>query len=86
MSNIDLAIYKIQIGTIWTNKSTNDFNQSIPSIIIGLLFENPVNLSNLHQSWFMNKTQKSSSNLNVAIEIYYAAIRRNFSYVNRKIE
>ena len=60
----------------------NDFNQSIPSTIITLLFENPVNLSNLHQSWFMNKTQKSSSNLNVATEIYIAHIRRNFSYVN----
>lgn len=64
----------------------NDFNQSIPSRIIALLFENPVNLSNLHQLWFMNKTQKASSYLDVATEIYYAFIQRNFSYVNWKIE
>jgi len=32
----------------------------------------------------MNKTRKSSSNLNVATEIYFASIQTNFSYVNQK--
>jgi len=84
--NIDVIVYKNIKGAIWANKSANDFNRSIPSSIITSLFENPVNLSNLHQSWFMNKTRKSSSNLNVATEIYYAAVQRNFSYVSWKSE
>ncbi len=65
---------------IRANKTTNDFNQSIPAEIITILFSNSVHLSNLHQSWFMNKTRASISNLNVAIEIYLASIRTNFSY------
>jgi hypothetical protein len=69
-------------GSILVNKTTDDFNQSIPTRIITILFTNPVNLSNLHQSWLINKTRKSSSNLMVAIEIYFASIQPNFTYVN----
>ena len=66
-------------------KATNDFNQSIPTTIItSYLFTNPVNLSNLHQSWFMNKTKNTLSNLDIAAEIYSASIQSNFSYVNQK--
>ncbi|UJR15712.1 hypothetical protein I4U23_002647 [Adineta vaga] len=67
-------------GTVWTNKSMNDFNQTIPNKIITNLFENSVNLSNLHQAWFINKTEKHTSNFNVAIEIYSALLWSNFTY------
>lgn len=67
-------------GSIWANKTTNDFNRSIPTEIINILFSNPVHLSNLHQSWLMNKTQRVISNLNIAIEIYLASRQTNFSY------
>ncbi|CAF4378814.1 unnamed protein product, partial [Adineta steineri] len=66
--------------TILANKSTNDFNQSIPTAIINTLFQNPVGLSNLHQSWFMNHTKRSESNLNILIQISYSRLQKNFSY------
>ena len=77
MSNIDLIIE----GTIRANKTLNDFNQTIPAAIIKNLFDNAVNLSNLHQAWFMNKTVKYTSNINVAIEIYLASVRPKNFYV-----
>ncbi|CAF1162270.1 unnamed protein product [Adineta steineri] len=67
-------------GTILANKSTNDFNQSIPTTIINTLFQNPVGLSNLHQSWFMNHTKRSESNLNIIIQISYSRSQKNFSF------
>ncbi len=68
-------------GNILANETTADFNQSIPSSIIDSLFSNPVNLSNLHQPWFINRTN-SLSNINVAAEIYLSSIETNFSYVS----
>jgi hypothetical protein len=73
----------IFVGTILANETTIDFNQTIPSIIITNLFFNPVNLSNLHQSWFINRTN-SLSNINVATEIYLSSIQSSFSYVNMR--
>lgn len=70
-------------GTILANKTSNDFNQS--AALIAALFANPVNLSNLHQSWFMKKNQTSQSNGNVAVEIYVAFLRPNSSYVSAKL-
>ncbi len=59
----------------------SDFNQSIPIITMNILFPSFVNLSNLHQSWFMNRTN-SLSNIEVAAEIYIASIQSNYSYVS----
>ena len=67
-------------GLIWANKTVDDFNQTVPTEVIDVLFSNPVNLTNLHQLWFMNRRRTSVSNINVAIEIYLASIRTNFSY------
>ncbi|CAF1095920.1 unnamed protein product [Adineta ricciae] len=67
-------------GTVRANKTLNNFNQTIPTAIIKNLFENAVNLSNLHQRWFMNKTAKYTSDINVAIEIYLASVRPNNFY------
>ena len=67
-------------GTILANKTSKDFNQS--AALIAALFANPVNLSNLHQSWFMKKNQTSQSNTNVALEIYVAFLQPNSSYVS----
>ena len=78
LPNIDSIIK----GTVRANKTSGDFNQTIPAAILQDLFENPVNLSNLHQTWFMNKTQKYTSNIDVAIEIYLASVRPNNSYVD----
>jgi hypothetical protein len=75
-------IYSIY-GNISVNTTTISFNQSIPLATITLLFTNPVNLSNLHQPWFMNKTN-SLSNILVAAEIYLVSIQANSSYVNRE--
>ncbi|CAF4091856.1 unnamed protein product, partial [Adineta steineri] len=69
-------------GTILTNKTSNDFNQSIPQTTINILFSNPINLTNLHQPWLMNRTD-SLSNVNVALEIYFASLQTNYSYVYR---
>ena len=83
--NIDVLLFYVKTnytGSVWVNKSKNDFNQTIPTTIINLLFDNPTNLSNLHQSWFMDKTENSTSNFDVAVEIYLASMQRNFSYVN----
>jgi hypothetical protein len=63
------------------NKTTSDFNQSIPSTTIDILFTNPVNLSNLHQSWLINRTN-SLSNIQVAAEIYISSIVPGYSYVS----
>lgn len=71
-------------GTISTNKTTSDFNQTIPANTLAILFAQPVNLSNLHQPWFINRTD-SLSNIDVAAEIYLSMIRSNFSYVNHRV-
>jgi hypothetical protein len=76
-----LLIFLFLKGTILTNITTSDFNQSIPLITINILFSSFVNLSNLHQSWFMNRTN-SLSNIEVAAEIYIASIQSNYSYVS----
>lgn len=68
-------------GTISANKTSRDFNQSIPDSILTILFATPVTLSNLHQPWFINRTN-SPSNLDIATEIYLSSIRPNSSYVN----
>jgi hypothetical protein len=67
-------------GLIWANKTADDFDQSIPTEIINILFFNPVHLTNLHQLWFMNQRRQSASNTDVAIQIYFASRRTNFSY------
>ena len=76
-----MSVTKKKIGTIRANKTTNDFNQSIPIEIITILFANPVNLSNLHQSWLMKRTRRSVSNIQVATEIILVSNRANFSRV-----
>jgi hypothetical protein len=63
------------------NKTTSDFNQSIPIATINILFSNPINLSNLHQPWLMNRTN-SLTNLNVASEIFLASLQTNYTYVS----
>ncbi|CAF0829832.1 unnamed protein product [Rotaria sordida] len=75
-----ISLTNVWNGSICANESMNDFNQTIPTVIITDLFANPISLSNLHQFWFMNKTQNSLSNLEVASEIYYVSRQRNFSY------
>ena len=62
------------------NITTNIFNQSIPITIINILFTNPVSLTNLHQSWLINRTT-SLSNLNVAAEIYVSSVLPSYSLV-----
>jgi hypothetical protein len=76
-----LLIFNFLKGTILANKTTSDFNQTIPIAIINILFSNPVNVTNLHQSWFMNRTN-SLANIFVAAEIYYASLQTNYVYVN----
>lgn len=86
-NNIDFSkknnILFIFKGTISANKSANDFSQTIPSTIIDNLFSSPVNLSNLHQSWLINRTN-TLSNLDVIFEIYFVSIQSNYSYVKKK--
>ncbi|CAF0854184.1 unnamed protein product [Adineta ricciae] len=69
-------------GTLSSNRTPSDFNQSIPVSIINSLFSNSVNLSNLHQKWFMNRTE-SVSNLFVAAEVYFASIQTDYTYTYR---
>jgi hypothetical protein len=76
-----LLIFLFLKGTILANITMSDFNQSIPIITMNILFPSFVNLSNLHQSWFMNRTN-SLSNIEVAAEIYIASIQSNYSYVS----
>ena len=71
----------IRPGTIQVNRTTNNFNQSIPSSTVQSLFANPVNLANLHQSWLINRTN-SLSPTNVALEIYLASTPLGIPYVN----
>ena len=71
----------LNVGTISATKTANDFNQSIPAVTISILFASPVNLSNLHQPWFMNRTD-SLSNINVVVEIYLASLQPNYAYVS----
>ncbi|CAF3364219.1 unnamed protein product [Rotaria sp. Silwood2] len=66
-------------GAIVANITINDFNQSIPITIMTILFSNPVNVSNLHQPWFINRTN-SLSNINVAAEIFFASLQTNYAY------
>ncbi|CAF4288810.1 unnamed protein product, partial [Rotaria sp. Silwood2] len=54
------------------------WNGQIKVQIISLLFTNPVNLINLHQTWFMNGTKNCSSYLNLSMEIYFASIQKKF--------
>ncbi|CAF1395035.1 unnamed protein product [Rotaria sp. Silwood1] len=65
-------------GTILANKIINNFNQSISIIILNILFTNPINLSNLHQSWLINTTN-SLSNINVAAEIVFIPSQTDYS-------
>ncbi|CAF4578630.1 unnamed protein product [Rotaria socialis] len=67
-------------GTIQATQDQNDFNQSIPNTIITALFENPINLTNLHQSWFLNQTHNSLSNLAVAAQIYLTSMQTGLAY------
>ncbi|UJR30912.1 hypothetical protein I4U23_018422 [Adineta vaga] len=69
-------------GTILANKTSSDFTQSIPISTINILFSNAVNLSNLHQTWLMNRTA-SLSNLDVAVEIFFESIQTNSTYFYR---
>lgn len=62
------------------NITTNIFNQSIPITIINILFSYPVNLTNLHQSWLVNRT-RSLSNVDVAAEIYVSSVLPGYSVV-----
>lgn len=69
-------------GTVRANRTTNNFNQSIPNSVLQSLFSNPVNLTNLHQPWFMNRTN-SFSTFAVALEIGMNSIQPNLNYVRR---
>jgi hypothetical protein len=66
------------------NRTTNDFNQTIPATTINILFSNPVNLTNLHQPWFMTG-RGSLSNIFVAAQIYYASLQPSYPYVNKNL-
>ncbi|CAF1011818.1 unnamed protein product [Rotaria sordida] len=81
LSQINNIITYISIwnGTILANNTTKDFNQSIPATTLNILFTNPVNLSNLHQSWLINRTN-SLSNTDVAIEIFIVSLQSNYVY------
>ncbi|CAM4819705.1 unnamed protein product [Rotaria magnacalcarata] len=78
--NISTSHGDLWNGTIQATKDQNNFSQSIPNIIIKALFENPIDLANLHQSWFLNQTHNSLSNLAVAAQIYLASIQTGFAY------
>lgn len=73
-------MFLFKIGTIIANKTANNFNQSIPISLITILFSNPVNLTNLHQPWFIGRSE-TLSNFDVAAEIYVASIVPFYSYV-----
>ncbi|CAM4887474.1 unnamed protein product [Rotaria socialis] len=88
MSNISQLVFELNnitslLNNSWTvirvNKTTSDFNQSIPIATTNILFSNPINLSNLHQPWLMNRTN-SLTNLNVASEIFLASLQPNYTY------
>jgi hypothetical protein len=79
-----ILIFIFKKGNIMVNITTIDFNQSIPIELIDILFSNPVNLSNLHQPWFINQTN-SLSNLEVAAQIYISLIIPNYSYVSFRL-
>lgn len=80
-SCMGLFVCFVLLGSIQVNRTTNNFNQSIPSIIVQSLFANPVNLANLHQSWLINRTNTLSTT-NVALEIFIAATPLGFNYVS----
>ncbi|CAF3834044.1 unnamed protein product [Rotaria magnacalcarata] len=87
LSNLSQLVFELNNITSllnsWTviqvNKTTSDFNQSIPIATINILFSNPINLSNLHQPWLMNRTN-SLTNLNVASEIFLTSLQTNYTY------
>jgi hypothetical protein len=62
-------------------KTSADFNQPIPNTIVQALFMNPVNLSNLHQPWLIDRAV-SLPTAAVATEIVFVSLQQNFSYVN----
>ena len=76
-----LVIFLLFPGTISTNQTTRNFNQTIPANTLTILFAKPVNLSNLHQPWLINRTN-SLSNIEVASEIYRSILQPNSSIVN----
>ncbi|CAF3444208.1 unnamed protein product [Rotaria sp. Silwood1] len=66
-------------GTILANKTTKDFNQSIPETTLNILFKNPINLTNLHQPWLMHRTN-SLSNIYVGGEIFLVSLQPDYAY------
>jgi hypothetical protein len=67
-------------GTLQANTTADDFNQTLPMNIAQALFINPVNLSNLHQSWFIERNNQLST-INVLTEIYLEYLQINTNYV-----
>lgn len=69
-------------GTIQMNRTTNNFNETLPNSILNSIFSNSVNLVHLHQPWFINRTN-SLSTIAVAMEIYFNSLRANSTYFYR---